>query len=84
MLKMVCICDRCKKQFEAKLAQRISFEYTLSPEKTIQWFHDFIYHKAEIRFVKGRIKFGGSKSGAPFPSMVIIYRQKRGVKSGKD
>lgn len=24
MLKMVCICDRCKKQFEAKLAQRIS------------------------------------------------------------
>ena len=36
MLKMICICDRCKKQFEAKLAQRISFEYTLSPEKTIQ------------------------------------------------
>lgn len=36
MLKMVCICDRCKKQFEAKLAQRISFEYTLTPEKTAQ------------------------------------------------
>ncbi len=36
MLKTVCICDRCKKQFEAKLAQRISFEYTLKPEKTIQ------------------------------------------------
>lgn len=36
MLKMVCICDRCKKQFEAKLAQRISFEYTLTPEKTVQ------------------------------------------------
>ena len=36
MLKMICICDRCKKQFEAKLAQRISFEYTLTPEKTVQ------------------------------------------------
>lgn len=36
MLKMVCICDRCKKQFEAKLAQRISFEYTLTPKKTIK------------------------------------------------
>ena len=36
MLKMVCICDRCKKQFEAKLAQKISFEYTLTPEKTVQ------------------------------------------------
>ena len=57
----------------------------LLPARTdTKWFHDFIYHKAEIRFVKGRIKFGGSTSGAPFPSMVIIYRQKRGVKSGKD
>lgn len=36
MMKTVCICDRCKKQFEAKLAQRISFEYALTPEKTIQ------------------------------------------------
>lgn len=36
MLKMFCICDRCKKQFKAKLAQRISFEYTLTPEKTVQ------------------------------------------------
>lgn len=36
MLKMICICDRRKKQFEAKLAQRISFEYTLTPEKTVQ------------------------------------------------
>ena len=36
MLKMFCKCDRCKKQFEAKLAQRISFEYTLTPEETVQ------------------------------------------------
>lgn len=36
MLKTVCICDRCKKQFEAKLAQRISFEYTLTPEETMK------------------------------------------------
>ena len=36
MLKMVCVCDRCKKQFEAKLAQRISFESTLTPEETLQ------------------------------------------------
>ena len=36
MLKMFCICDRCKKQFEAKLAQRISFEYTLTPDETLK------------------------------------------------
>ena len=36
-------------------------------------FHKYIYNKAEIRFVKGRLKFGGSKDSAPFPSMVIIF-----------
>lgn len=38
------------------------------------WFHDFVYNKAEIRFVRGRLKFGGSKNSAPFPSMVVIFR----------
>lgn len=49
----------------------------LLPAKTdTRWFHDYIYHKAEIRFVKGRIKFGESKSPAPFGSMVVIFRPK--------
>ena len=34
MLKTVCICDRCRKQFEAKLAKRIVFEPALTPEET--------------------------------------------------
>jgi len=38
------------------------------------WFHQFIYHQAEIRFLKGRLKFGGAKNGAPFPSMIVIFR----------
>ena len=37
-------------------------------------FHDYIYNKAEIRFVKGRLKFWWSKNSAPFPSMVVIFR----------
>lgn len=31
-------------------------------------------HRSEIRFVKGRLKFGNSKQAAPFPSMVVIFR----------
>lgn len=38
------------------------------------YFHRYIYHKAEIRFIKGRLKFGNSKNSAPFPSMVVIYK----------
>ena len=41
-------------------------------------FHEYIYGKAEIRFIKGRLKFEvngvPSKNAAPFPSMLVIYR----------
>lgn len=47
----------------------------LLPARTdTRWFHKYIYQKAEIRFVSGRLKFGGSKSNAPFPSMVCVFR----------
>lgn len=47
----------------------------LLPARTdTKWFHEYIYTKAEIRFIKGRLKFGNSKTAAPFPSMVVIYR----------
>ena len=46
----------------------------LIPSRTdTRYFHDFIYQRAEIRFVRGRVKFGG-KSNAPFPSMIVVFR----------
>ena len=42
-----------------------------------RWFHDWVYGKAcEIRFVKGRLKFGNAKTSAPFPSLVSVYNSK--------
>jgi site-specific DNA-methyltransferase (adenine-specific) len=51
----------------------------LIPARTdTAYFHDYIYHEAkEIRFIRGRLKFGNSKNAAPFPSMVVIYRGPR-------
>ena len=37
-------------------------------------FHEYIYGQAEIRFVRGRLRFGGAKGPAPFPSMVVVFR----------
>lgn len=49
----------------------------LIPARTdTKYFHDYIYGKAEIRFVRGRLKFGNSKNAAPFPSMVVIFNNK--------
>lgn len=47
----------------------------LIPARTdTKWFHEYIYGKAEIRFIKGRVKFGDSKNSAPFPSMLVVFR----------
>jgi len=49
----------------------------LIPARTdTRYFHEYIYQKpnVEIRFLKGRLKFGGSKNSAPFPSMVVIFK----------
>ena len=39
-------------------------------------WHEHIFGKAEVRFVRGRLKFGDSKNFAPFPSAVVIFREK--------
>lgn len=51
----------------------------LIPARTdTSYFHDYIYGKAEIRFLRGRLKFedenGVAMNPAPFPSMVVIFR----------
>ena len=47
----------------------------LIPARTdTKYWHDYIFGKAEIRFIKGRIKFGEGKNSAPFPSAIVIFR----------
>lgn len=49
----------------------------LLPARTdTKWFHTYIYGIAEIKFIKGRLKFGDAKSSAPFPSMVVIFNRR--------
>jgi hypothetical protein len=47
----------------------------LRADTSTKWFHDLIYARedCDVQFVYGRLKFGGSKNAAPFPSMVVIY-----------
>lgn len=50
-----------------------TFVVMLLPARTdTKWFHNFIYKKHEIRFIKGRLKFNDGKQSAPFPSMLVI------------
>lgn len=46
----------------------------LLPARTdTAWWHDYCM-KGEIRFIRGRLKFGGHKNSAPFPSAIVIFR----------
>ncbi|MFQ5532152.1 MAG: DNA N-6-adenine-methyltransferase, partial [Candidatus Nanoarchaeia archaeon] len=60
----------------------------LIPSRTdTSYFHDFIYNKAEIRFIRGRLKFidldykgkeeDRKMSPAPFPSMLVIFKTRQ-------
>lgn len=48
----------------------------LLPARTdTKWFHDIVLPNAsEIRFIKGRLRFGDAENSAPFPSMLAIFR----------
>ncbi len=54
----------------------------LIPARTdTRYFHEYVYHKGEIRFIKGRLKFSDldvpeeerKLSPAPFPSMIVVF-----------
>jgi site-specific DNA-methyltransferase (adenine-specific) len=58
-----------KRGLEAELAV-----YLIPARTDTRWFHDIVLPKArEIRFIRGRLKFGDAKNSAPFPSMLVIY-----------
>jgi site-specific DNA-methyltransferase (adenine-specific) len=48
--------------------------YLLPARTDTVWFHEYAMKADEIRFLRGRLTFGGSKFNAPFPSCVLIYR----------
>ena len=46
----------------------------LIPARTdTRYWHDYCMEASEIRFIKGRLKFGESNNSAPFPSAVVVF-----------
>jgi len=71
-----------KKAYDEARRQRTTIVMLLPARTDTAWFHDYIYDHcgfAEIRFLRGRLKFTDSQGKeywpAPFPSMVVIYNQ---------
>lgn len=64
-----------KKGFEE--SQKGKLVVMLLPSRTdTKWWHDYIMKADEIRFIKGRLKFGNAKNSAPFPSCIAVFKEK--------
>jgi site-specific DNA-methyltransferase (adenine-specific) len=64
----------CQKAYEEH--QKGKIVIMLIPSRTdTRYWHDFIMKAQEIRFIKGRLKFGNAKQNAPFPSCIVVFNR---------
>ena len=72
-------CEKCKEQFDRGCTILL-----LIPARTdTRYFHDYIVDIADVRFIKGRLKFvhpdGRKDKSAPFPSILCIMRSAKAM-----
>lgn len=67
------IANWIKKAYEEHIKHGSTIVMLIPARPDTKAWRDYIVNKATIHFVTGRLKFGGSKNSAPFPSAVIIY-----------
>jgi site-specific DNA-methyltransferase (adenine-specific) len=61
-----------KKAYEESLLGAVVV--CLLPSRTdTTWWHDYVMKSKDIRFIRGRLKFGDSVNSAPFPSAVVVF-----------
>lgn len=64
-----------KKAFEE--GQKGNTIVCLIPCRTdTKYWHDYCMKSSEIRFIKGRLKFGDGNNSAPFPSALVVFNNK--------
>ena len=75
----VCWCNppygRVIANWVKKAASSKATTVMLLPNRTeAPWFHDYVLDKAEVRFIRGRLRFVGAEYNAPFGSMIVIFK----------
>ena len=63
-----------KKAYNESLKPKTTIVLLIPARTDTNYFHKYIYHRSEIRFIRGRVRFSNSKENAPFPSMIVIFR----------
>lgn len=68
----------------AKAREAVVAVYLLPARTDTAWWHDYVIgtrgtpnqdRADDVRFIRGRLKFGNAKASAPFPSVILVYRR---------
>jgi phage N-6-adenine-methyltransferase len=62
-----------QKGYEASL-KGVQVTFLVPARTDTRWFHDYALPYGLLGWVRGRLKFGGSKNSAPFPSLLVTFR----------
>jgi phage N-6-adenine-methyltransferase len=66
-----------RKAWESVQSGEAELVVCLVPSRTdTSWWHDFC-EGAEVRNIRGRLRFGGAANSAPFPSAIVVFRDAR-------
>ena len=71
-----------QKAYEEHMANNVELMILAYAKTDTQWWWKWVENKAEVHFIKGRIKFldakgNPTKLSSPYPSVWIIYRRKK-------
>ena len=71
-----------QKAYEEHMANNVELMILAYAKTDTQWWWKWVENKAEVHFIKGRIKFldakgNPTKLSSPYPSVWIIYRRKQ-------
>ncbi len=65
-----------KALFEIEMKHTKLAVFLLPSYTDVKWFHEIVLpHAHEIRFIKGRLKFGEHNNAAPFANMLVIFKR---------
>ena len=67
-----------KKSYEEGCKEGTTVVMLIPARTDTKYWHDYVMKADEIRLIKGRLKFGGGKNSAPFPSAVVVFNGPEG------
>ena len=63
-----------KKAYESSVNSGATVVCLVPARTDTKWWHNYAMKANEVRFIRGRLRFGNATASAPFPSAVVVFR----------